>query len=83
MTERRRVRPGSILFLLLLVLCVFTLARNIGAGDSGIAYSQMCQYFREEKVQSFTITGDSLQASCRTARWWFAPSAAWRPFTAT
>ena len=62
MTERRRVRPGSILFLLLLVLCVFTLARNIGAGDSGIAYSQMCQYFREEKVQSFTITGDSLQA---------------------
>ena len=62
MTERRRVRPGSILFLLLLVLCVFTLARNIGAGDGGIAYSQMCQYFREEKVQSFTITGDSLQA---------------------
>ena len=62
MTERRRVRPGSILFLLLLVLCVFTLARNIGVGDSGIAYSQMCQYFREEKVQSFTITGDSLQA---------------------
>ena len=61
MTERR-VRPGSLLIFLLMLLCVFTLVRNLS--DTGsIAYSQMCQYFREEKVQSFTITGDNLKAA--------------------
>ena len=60
MTENRRIRPGSLL-LLLLVVCVFILARSMNS--SGIvAYSDMCRYFREEKVQSFTITGDVLKA---------------------
>ena len=60
MTENRRIRPGSLL-LLLLVVCVFILARSMNSSGT-VAYSDMCRYFREEKVQSFTITGDSLQA---------------------
>ncbi|MCI7000479.1 MAG: ATP-dependent zinc metalloprotease FtsH [Clostridiales bacterium] len=32
------------------------------SGAGSIAYSEMCRYFREEKVQSFTITGDELTA---------------------
>ena len=60
MTESRRIRPGSLL-LLLLVVCVFILARSMNS-SSTVAYSDMCRYFREEKVQSFTITGDVLKA---------------------
>ena len=60
MTENRRIRPGSLL-LLLLVVCVFILARSMNSSGS-VAYSDMCRYFREEKVQSFTITGDVLKA---------------------
>ena len=60
MTERRRIRPGSLL-LLLLVVCAFILARGM-SGSGTVAYSDMCSYFREEKVQSFTITGDVLKA---------------------
>ena len=60
MTENRRIRPGSLL-LLLLVVCVFILARSMNSSGTG-AYSDMCRYFREEKVQSFTITGDVLKA---------------------
>lgn len=61
MTERRRVRPGSIMLLLLLALGVFAMLRTV-SGAGSIAYSEMCRYFREEKVQSFTITGDELTA---------------------
>ena len=61
MTERRRVRPGSIMLLLLLALGVFAILRTV-SGAGSIAYSEMCRYFREEKVQSFTITGDELTA---------------------
>ena len=61
MTERRRVRPGSIMLLLLLALGVFAVLRTV-SGAGSIAYSEMCRYFREEKVQSFTITGDELTA---------------------
>ena len=60
MTENRRRRPGSLL-LLLLVVCVFILARSMNSSGT-VAYSDMCRYFREEKVQSFTITGDVLKA---------------------
>ena len=60
MTENRRIRPGSLL-LLLLVVCVFILARSMNSSGT-LAYSDMCRYFREEKVQSFTITGDVLKA---------------------
>ena len=60
MTEYRRIRPGSLL-LLLLVVCVFILARSMNSSGT-VAYSDMCRYFREEKVQSFTITGDVLKA---------------------
>ena len=60
MTENRRTRPGSLL-LLLLVVCVFILARSMNSSGT-VAYSDMCRYFREEKVQSFTITGDVLKA---------------------
>ena len=60
MTENRRIRPGSLL-LLLLVVCVFILARSMNSSVT-VAYSDMCRYFREEKVQSFTITGDVLKA---------------------
>ena len=60
MTENRRIRPGSLL-LLLLVVCVFILARSMDSSGT-VAYSDMCRYFREEKVQSFTITGDVLKA---------------------
>mgnify|MGYP002588827607 FL=1 len=60
MTENRRIRPGSLL-LLLLVVCVFILARSMNSSGT-VAYSDMCRYFREEKVQSFTITGDVLKA---------------------
>ena len=60
MTENRRIRPGSLL-LLLLVVCVFRLARSMNSSGT-VAYSDMCRYFREEKVQSFTITGDVLKA---------------------
>ena len=60
MTENRRIRPGSLL-LLLLVVCVFILARSMNSSGT-VAYSDMCRYFREEKVQSFTITGDMLKA---------------------
>ena len=60
MTENRRIRPGSLL-LLLLVVCVFILARSMTSSGT-VAYSDMCRYFREEKVQSFTITGDVLKA---------------------
>ena len=60
MTENRRIRPGSLL-LLLLVVCVFILARIMNSSGT-VAYSDMCRYFREEKVQSFTITGDVLKA---------------------
>ena len=60
MTESRRIRPGSLL-LLLLVVCVFILARSMNSSGT-VAYSDMCRYFREEKVQSFTITGDVLKA---------------------
>ena len=56
MTENRRIRPGS-----LLVVCVFILARSMNSSGT-VAYSDMCRYFREEKVQSFTITGDVLKA---------------------
>jgi len=59
-TENRRIRPGSLL-LLLLVVCVFILARSMNSSGT-VAYSDMCRYFREEKVQSFTITGDVLKA---------------------
>ena len=59
MTENRRIRPGSLL--LLLVVCVFILARSMNSSGT-VAYSDMCRYFREEKVQSFTITGDMLKA---------------------
>ncbi len=61
MTERRRARPGSIMLLLLLALGVFAMLRTV-SGAGSIAYSEMCRYFREEKVQSFTITGDELTA---------------------
>ena len=61
MTERRRARPGSIMLLLLLALGVFAILRTV-SGAGSIAYSEMCRYFREEKVQSFTITGDELTA---------------------
>ena len=61
MTERRRARPGSIMLLLLLALGVFAVLRTV-SGAGSIAYSEMCRYFREEKVQSFTITGDELTA---------------------
>ena len=60
MTENRRIRPGSLL-LVLLVVCVFILARSMNSSGT-VAYSDMCRYFREEKVQSFTITGDVLKA---------------------
>ena len=60
MTENRRIRTG-ILLLLLLVVCVFILARSMNSSGT-VAYSDMCRYFREEKVQSFTITGDVLKA---------------------
>ncbi len=60
MTENRRIRPGSLL-LLLLVVCVFILARSMNSSGT-VAYSDICRYFREEKVQSFTITGDVLKA---------------------
>ena len=60
MTENRRIRPSSLL-LLLLVVCVFILARSMNSSGT-VAYSDMCRYFREEKVQSFTITGDVLKA---------------------
>ena len=60
MTENRKIRPGSLL-LLLLVVCVFILARSMNSSGT-VAYSDMCRYFREEKVQSFTITGDVLKA---------------------
>ena len=60
MTENRRIRPGSLL-LLLLVVCMFILARSLNSSGT-VAYSDMCRYFREEKVQSFTITGDVLKA---------------------
>ncbi len=60
MTENRRIRPGSLL-LLLLVVCAFILARSMNSSGT-VAYSDMCRYFREEKVQSFTITGDVLKA---------------------
>ena len=60
MTENSRIRPGSLL-LLLLVVCVFILARSMNSSGT-VAYSDMCRYFREEKVQSFTITGDVLKA---------------------
>ena len=60
MTENRRIRPGSLL-LLLLVVCVFILARSMNSSGT-VAYSDMCRYFREKKVQSFTITGDVLKA---------------------
>ena len=60
MTKNRRIRPGSLL-LLLLVVCVFILARSMNSSGT-VAYSDMCRYFREEKVQSFTITGDVLKA---------------------
>ena len=61
MTERRRARPGSIMLLLLLALGVFAMLRTV-SGAGSIAYSEMCRYCREEKVQSFTITGDELTA---------------------
>ena len=60
MTENRKIRPGSLLRLLL-VVCVFILARSMNSSGT-VAYSDMCRYFREEKVQSFTITGDVLKA---------------------
>ena len=59
---QRRIRPGSILLVLLLVMLIMTVVRNMSAGGSAVAYSDMCRYFREEKVQSFTITGDKLTA---------------------
>ena len=59
---QRRIRPGSILLVLLLVMLIMTVVRNLSAGGSDVAYSDMCRYFREEKVQSFTITGDKLTA---------------------
>ena len=59
---QRRIRPGSILLVLLLVMLIMTVVRNMSAGGSDVAYSDMCRYFREEKVQSFTITGDKLTA---------------------
>ena len=59
---QRRIRPGSILLVLLLVMLIMTVVRNMSAGGGAVAYSDMCRYFREEKVQSFTITGDKLTA---------------------
>ena len=61
MTERRKIRPGSLLLVILAVLGIMILIRNM-SGAGTIAYSDMCRYFREEKVQSFSITGDRLQA---------------------
>ena len=61
MTERRKIRPGSLLLVILVVLGIMILIRNM-SGAGTIAYSDMCRYFREEKVQSFSITGDRLQA---------------------
>ena len=49
------------MLLLLLALGVFAVLRTV-SGAGSIAYSEMCRYFREEKVQSFTITGDELTA---------------------
>ena len=49
------------MLLLLLALGVFAMLRTV-SGAGSIAYSEMCRYFREEKVQSFTITGDELTA---------------------
>ena len=43
------------------MVCVFILARSMNSSGT-VAYSDMCRYFREEKVQSFTITGDVLKA---------------------
>ena len=57
---QRRIRPGSILLVLLLVMLIMTVVRNMSG--SVVAYSDMCRYFREDKVQSFTITGDKLTA---------------------
>ena len=61
MTERRKIRPGSLLLVILAVLGIMILIRNM-SGAGTIAYSDMCRYFREERVQSFSITGDRLQA---------------------
>jgi len=60
-TERRKIRPGSLLLVILAVLGIMILIRNM-SGAGTIAYSDMCRYFRAEKVQSFSITGDRLQA---------------------
>ena len=58
---QRRIRPGGILLVVLLVLIVMTAVRSM-SGAGSIAYSEMCRYFREEKVQSFSIAGDELTA---------------------
>ena len=58
---QRRIRPGGILLVVLLVLIVMTAVRNM-SGAGSIAYSDMCRYFREEKVQSFSIADDELTA---------------------
>ena len=43
---QRRIRPGSILLVLLLVMLIMTVVRNMSAGGSDVAYSDMCRYFR-------------------------------------
>lgn len=61
MSEQRRPRIG-IFLLLMLVVAAFYLTRAAGNANS-VTYSKMCALFREEKVQSFTITDDQMKAS--------------------
>ena len=64
MTQRKRVSPSSVMLLLLAVLFIYYLLSSMGRSDQ-VTYYNMCQLFRQEKVQSFTITDDSLQATLR------------------
>lgn len=61
MTEKRSPRI-SIFLILLLVVAVFYLTNALG-NASNVTYSKMCSLFREEKVQSFTITDDQMTAT--------------------
>ena len=61
MTERRKIRPGSLLLVILAVLGIMILIRNM-SGAGTIAYSDMCRYFREAVLPNDPVLEASLAA---------------------
>ncbi len=64
MNERRRIGPGMILVILLLVFVAINLFGNMGKGND-VSYYELRQLFEQEKVEEFSISNTRLTAKLK------------------